>query len=596
MNGILSYCEAAIIEFLINNKFKNQRDLASDIGYSLGAVNKAFKNLKALGYIDDDNRLENRATSLIESLKPKNAIILAAGGGMRMVPINTITPKALLEVHGETLIERQIKQLKAVGVKDIKVVVGFMKERLEYIIDEYDVEFVVNTEYASKENLHSLSLVSEYLDNTYIVPCDVWCEQNPFNEREYFSWYMVSNDKDSRSDIRINRNMDLISVGAQGGNKKLGISYLAGKDAKKIKSNINKLAKDLRCDDMHWEEALFDEHKHRYFIKGREADAEKNVGINTYEQLRAFDSGSKSLDTSAINIIKDVFKIPSEEIKDIAILKKGMTNRSFLFTCKGNRYIMRIPGEGTDKLINREDEAAVYEAIRDKGLCDNPIYINPRNGYKITEYLRDVRNCDAGSLADVEMCIDKLREFHNMNLKVKHRFDIFEQLEFYESLWQGRPSIYRDYSVTKERVLSLKPFIEKNVDRICLTHIDAVPDNFLIRNSNDVSSDGSSIQLIDWEYSGMQDPHVDIAMFAIYSMYDKEKIDWLIDLYFEGNVSDNIRAKIYAYVSLCGLLWSNWSEYKSSLGIEFGKYSLLQYRYAKKYYRYASEIISREEA
>ena len=83
----------------------------------------------------------------------------------------------------------------------------------------------------------------------------------------------------------------------------------------------------------------------------------------------------------------------------------------------------------------------------------------------------------------------------------------------------------------------------------------------------------------------MQDPHIDIAMFCIYAMYDKNKIDKVIDLYFENKCNIYDRIKIYCYISVCGLLWSNWCEYKQSLGIDFGEYSIRQYRYAKEYYR-----------
>lgn len=43
-----------------------------------------------------------------------------------------------------------------------------------------------------------------------------------------------------------------------------------------------------------------------------------------------------------------------------------MTNRSFFFRVSNSRYIMRIPGEGTDQLIDREQEADVYKAIASK--------------------------------------------------------------------------------------------------------------------------------------------------------------------------------------------------------------------------------------
>ena len=74
----------------------------------------------------------------------------------------------------------------------------------------------------------------------------------------------------------------------------------------------------------------------------------------------------------------------------------------------------------------------------------------------------------------------------------------------------------------------------------------------------------------------------------IYSFYSREQIDRLIDIYFRGNCPEEVRTKIYCYVSVCGLLWSNWCEYKRNLGVDFGEYSLRQYRYAKEFYKIAS--------
>lgn len=97
------------------------------------------------------------------------------------------------------------------------------------------------------------------------------------------------------------------------------------------------------------------------------------------------------------------------------------------------------------------------------------------------------------------------------------------------------------------------------------------------------------------KYATTGDPHVDIAMFCIYSLYQKEQVDHLIDLYFEGNCDDRTRIKIYCYIAVCGLLWSNWCEYKRNLGVEFGEYSLRQYRYAKDYYKIVQQELGEEE-
>ena len=132
----------------------------------------------------------------------------------------------------------------------------------------------------------------------------------------------------------------------------------------------------------------------------------------------------------------------------------------------------------------------------------------------------------------------------------------------------------------------LKKFIDQQDKEWTLTHIDAVPDNFLFVKDK--------IYLIDWEYAGMQDPHVDIAMFAIYAMYDRDKVESLIDAYFDNACPENTRTKIYCYIAVCGFLWSNWCEYKRICGVEFGEYSLRQYRFAKEYYKIAKERIEHE--
>ena len=580
--------EEDILLSLYDEPFINQRILSETTGHSLGVVNKSIKNLLKNEYLDDDVRLTTKARESIKKKAPKNAIILAAGFGMRMVPINLETPKALLEINGEALIERTIKQLREVGIKSIYVVVGFLKERFEYLIDEYDVELIVNEEYAVKNNLHSLALVSDKISNTYIVPGDVWCDRNPFRKNELYSWYMVSDLVDDESDVRVNRKMELVTVPEKkGGNAMIGISYLVGEQAEIVKRRINAHEKNKRYDGSVWEETLYE--KNRMIVSARVVHATDIIEINTYEQLRELDEDSNHLKSDAIAIITNALGVKATDIIDITVLKKGMTNRSFLFSCRDKKYIMRIPGEGTDQLINRREEAQVYQTIKDKNICDDIIYINPNNGYKITEFIEGSRVCDPNNVDDLKMCMKKLKEFHALNLSVDHEFDIFKQIDFYEKLWDGTSSIYKDYEKTKKHVFELKKYVKEHIEKKCLSHIDAVPDNFLFTESGE-------IRLIDWEYAGMQDPHVDIAMFCIYALYNKRQVDRLINIYFENKCDKETRLKIYCYIAACGLLWSNWCEYKRNLGVEFGEYSLRQYRFAKDYYKFFKEEMIENES
>ncbi len=566
--------EQDILNILAGGTFSGQRELAEESGYSLGVVNRCLRSLTETGYVRADGTLTQNGQALLAENRPQRAVILAAGFGMRMVPINTETPKGLLQVHGERLIDRLIRQLHQALIRDIRVVVGFLKEQYEYLIDEFGVELVVNPDYARKNNLHSVDRVRSALSDCYVVPCDLYCTENPFRTHEFYSWYMVSEAPAPDSTVRVNRKQALIPV-SENGNRMIGICYLTADDGRKVSEKVHALCLDSRMDGAFWEEALYAEGK--MLPAARVVPEGQVVEINTYEQLRELVGNSDQLQNDAIGTICRVFDASPRDITHITVLKKGMTNRSFLFTCRGKQYIMRIPGEGTDRLIDRRQEAAVYGAIRDLSLCDDVYYIDPANGYKITAFLENARVCDPENPNDVRRCMAFLRKFHERRLHVGHSFDIFGQIEFYEQLWKGNPSVYADYRRTKEQILSLRPYIEAHAGEKVLTHIDAVPDNFLLT--------GDDIRLIDWEYAGEQDPHVDIAMFAIYALYDRTQIDALIDAYFPEGCPGETRLKIYCYVAACGLLWSNWCEYKRQLGVEFGEYSLRQYRYAKDFYR-----------
>lgn len=569
-----------ILNKIIKYSEKNQRKLAALTGISLGKVNSSLRELVQEGYLDEELTISERTKREAKKNRPKHAVILAAGYGMRMVPINVEVPKGLLEIEGERLIERLIRQLREAGVQQIDVVAGFMKERYEYLIDKWNVNLVFNEEYGRKNNLHSLKKVADRLGNSYILPCDIWCRENPFSDMEWYSWYMMSEEETADSRVRFNRKRELVRVsGEKPGHGMIGIAYVQEQDRKKLREEIRSFTSQRRYDQMFWEEVLFEDGK--MWLASRIMKKGEVYEIDTYEQLRELDGHSDQLQTDILRDISEVLNCDMKEIEEIQALKKGMTNRSFVFSCRGERYIARIPGEGTDRLINRKQEFEVYEALKGTDICDPVVYISWKTGYKITKFVENARPCNKEDKGEVEACMRYLKAFHDRRLQVEHEFSLFDQIEYYEKLREDSPSDYEDYEDTKKKVFELKNYIDRQEKTVALSHIDAVCDNFLLTPQR--------LYLIDWEYAGMQDVHVDIAMFAIYALYSKKEVDWLIETYFQGQPSTAVRAKIYCYIAVCGLLWSNWCEYKKTCGVEFGEYSLKQYRYAKEYYRYAKK-------
>ena len=114
---------------------------------------------------------------------------MAAGTSSRFVPLSAERPKGLVEVKGEVLIERQIRQLKEAGIADITLVVGYKAEMFAYLCDKYGVEIVLNEDYARYNNTSSLIRVIDKLDNTFVCSSDNYFPENVFMNDSDDSYY-----------------------------------------------------------------------------------------------------------------------------------------------------------------------------------------------------------------------------------------------------------------------------------------------------------------------------------------------------------------------------------------------------------------------
>ena len=138
------------------------------------------KALQSKGYINQ----VAVTVSGVEALKPfkvNNAVIMAAGFSSRFAPLSYETPKGLVTIRGEKLIERQIRQLKEAGIQNIIVVVGYKKELFKYLQDAFDVKIIENEEFSKRNNHSSLWAIKDYLRNTYICSVDNYFVENPFH-------------------------------------------------------------------------------------------------------------------------------------------------------------------------------------------------------------------------------------------------------------------------------------------------------------------------------------------------------------------------------------------------------------------------------
>lgn len=567
-----------------------QRELASILNLSLGTVNKLLGDCLEEAFLMTDMDtgkylLTEQGLKYLEQFKVDGAVITAAGFGSRFVPLTFETPKGLLEVFGERMIERQIKQLHEAGITDITIIVGYLKEKFEYLIDKYQVKLLYNPEYATKNNLATIYHARELFRgrNMYLLVSDNWIRNNMYHKYECGAWYSSVYMEGETSEWCLSSNkrgrITSVQVGGHDSWVMYGPAFLSRDFSNQLIPLIEEAYHQPGTEQWYWEQVVVDHIKELDFSMNCQP-ADQVYEFENLEELRLFDPKYQNhSDNAAMQLVAHVFNVKEEAIHNIRCLKSGMTNQSFLFELDGKHYICRIPGPGTEFLINRKEEEAVYKAVTPLGITEHILYFDGKTGYKIAQYYEGARNADAKNPEEMAACMEMLRKLHHSGVTVPHTFRIRERIDFYERICRGHEEmLFEDYPAVRARMNELMDRLDTLERPCCLSHIDSVADNFLFL------PDGS-LRLIDWEYAGMCDPLIDIAMCSIYSYYSQEELDHLLEEYLQHAPSDEERFVTYAYAALGGFLWALWAVFKSMEGREFGDYTIVMYRYAKNYYR-----------
>jgi CTP:phosphocholine cytidylyltransferase-like protein/thiamine kinase-like enzyme len=549
-----------------------------------------LKESLSVGYLKRDVEeklvLTDTGQAFLDKFRVRNAIFLAAGFGSRCVPLTFETPKGLLEVYGKPMIERQIEQLLEKGISEIIIVVGYKKEKFDYLIDKYGVKLVYNPEYATKNNLASLHCVLPWLDSSYILMSDNWIEKNIFNLYEPHSWfsclYFEGPTHEWCVTASAGNKIEFISIGGQDAWAVVGPAYFSPSFSARFKQLVTDYYKRPGTEDYYWEHILRENINSLPMYMNRQTG---NVHeFENLEELRMFDpSYNRASHNKIMEGIAELFNVPEEKIQDIYPIKEGLTNSSFHFSIGAESYVYRIPGTGTDKLINRKNEKAVYDAIGKLGMADEIINFDAESGVKISRFIDNARVSDPFNDAELEICMKQIRKIHESGISSPNSYSIDKMIDYYVSLAEGLNAIrFSDIAETKEKVKRLLDVRRKLAIPDVLCHGDYAHVNVL------VLPDGSS-RIIDWEFAGMGDPVMDVAMYAIFAEFDKERIDLSLHFYLGREPAREEWIRLYMYVALGGFLWTMWSQYKQALGQEFGEYPLIMYRYMKDFYRLLDE-------
>lgn len=226
------------------------------------------------------------------------AILMAAGMGTRLRPLTENTPKSLIEVNGMSLLERQIINLREIGVEEIIVLTGYLHEKFDDIVKKYNLIKVVNDKYDVYNNIYTMYLVRDYLKDAFVIDADNYIIRNFLPKVQpkssvYYSackenitgeWILKYTETGRIYDVEIapkNSKANYIMSGA---------SYWTEKDGKIISEKVKKAVEEDKLFDIYWD----------------------NIAVENYDNMNVYIEKINSDDIFEIDTLEDLDYLKSK--------------------------------------------------------------------------------------------------------------------------------------------------------------------------------------------------------------------------------------------------------------------------------------------
>lgn len=191
------------------------------------------------------------------------AILLAAGMGTRLQPITLDTPKSLVEVNGIPMLEKQIEFLKEVGIDEIIVVTGYLKEKFDYLRNKYNVKLIHNEKYDVYNNIYTMYLVRKYLSDAYVIDADVYLNRNFFINSPKTSLYFSSRKQEFNNEwiLKFDNHNKIYDIEIGDGRDQYilcGVSYWTKVDGELIVEQLENAIEDGNFANLYWDNIVKD--------------------------------------------------------------------------------------------------------------------------------------------------------------------------------------------------------------------------------------------------------------------------------------------------------------------------------------------------
>ena len=257
----------------------------------------------------------------------------------------------------------------------------------------------------------------------------------------------------------------------------------------------------------------------------------------------------------------------------------GLTNRSYQVETSQGHYVIRLPGDGTETMINRHDEYKSNLLACELGIDSHLYYFNGDNCVKVMDFIEDSITLNAEMMHHtniIALVAKVFQKLHHSDVDTGVEFEVMKMAKQYENIIQDNDvSLYSDYASVRNTIMQLSQNFLENINKVPC-HNDPLCENWVLQETD-------KLYLIDWEYAGMNDPMWDLADVSIEADYSTDEDQLLLQSYFGRNVTDKEMKAFNINKLLIDFLWTLWGKTRVPFeGQEMEDYASARYTRLKK--------------
>jgi len=260
----------------------------------------------------------------------------------------------------------------------------------------------------------------------------------------------------------------------------------------------------------------------------------------------------------------------------------GLTNLVFKIDIGKDRYVVRIPGEGTEEYIDREVESHNARVAARAGVSAEVIHADGGTGVMLTRYIDGIVTMTPDEFAARDDAASRagkaLKQMHNCGEDFQFRFELFAMIDDYLGILdKQKAELPKGYADLVRAAQPVRDALDQNPAVLAPCHCDPLCENFL--------DNGERMWIVDWEYSGMNDPLWDLGDLSVEAGFSAAQDMEMMRAYCGGEPSAAKMGRLVIYKAMCDLLWTLWGLIQHSNGNsaeDFWAYSIGRFERCKR--------------